>query len=229
MLPFELPNSSDDDVKIRTEIHEYQNSSGTSPFEKWFAALNPLAAAKAIMALVRVASGNTCKVRSLGSGLAEVKVDFGPGYRVYFGRDGAALILLLGGSTRKRHGDDIAVARDRWHDYQTRKRGDKCHRAGTLKYLCAHADGGLRGALMQETANAFLSGEVAAGKAVLRDYIHATVGFDAVARAMRKSPKSLMRMLGPEGNPRASNLFAIFRFLQAKERIRLAVKAQPLK
>jgi hypothetical protein len=46
---------------------------------------------------------------------------------------------------------------------------------------------------------------------------------------MRKSPKSLMRMLGPEGNPRASNLFPIFRFLQAKERIRLAVKAQPLK
>ena len=93
----------------------------------------------------------------------------------------------------------------------------------------AQADAGFRTALLQETADAFLAGDFDAGKAVLRDYIHATVGFDAVAKAMRKSPKSLMRMLSPEGNPQASNLFAIFRFLLAKERIRLAVKAQPLK
>lgn len=93
----------------------------------------------------------------------------------------------------------------------------------------AQADAGFRAALLQEAADSFLSGDVPTGKAVLRDYVHATVGFDAVARAMRKSPKSLMRMLGPDGNPQASNLFAIFRFLQAKERIRLAVKAQPIK
>jgi hypothetical protein len=93
----------------------------------------------------------------------------------------------------------------------------------------AQADAGFRAALLQEVADAFLSGDVATGKAVLRDYVHATVGFDAVGRAMRKSPKSLMRMLGPDGNPQASNLFAIFRFLLAKERIRLSVKAQPIK
>jgi len=91
------------------------------------------------------------------------------------------------------------------------------------------ADAGFRRALLQEVADTFLSGDVAVGKAVLRDYVHATVGFDALARAMRKSPKSVMRMLGPDGNPQASNLFAIFRFLQAKERIRLTVKAQPIK
>jgi DNA-binding phage protein len=93
----------------------------------------------------------------------------------------------------------------------------------------AQADAGFRAALLQEVVDAFLSGDVGTGKAVLRDYVHATVGFEALARAMRKSPKSLMRMLGPDGNPQASNLFAIFRILQAKERIRLSVKAQPLK
>lgn len=93
----------------------------------------------------------------------------------------------------------------------------------------AQADAGFRAALLQEVVDAFLSGDVGTGKSVLRDYVHATVGFDALARAMRKSPKSLMRMLGPDGNPQASNLFAIFRILQAKERIRLSVKAQPLK
>jgi hypothetical protein len=93
----------------------------------------------------------------------------------------------------------------------------------------AQADAGFRAALLQEVCDIFLSGDVDTGKALLRDYVHATVGFDAVGRAMRKSPKSLMRMLGPDGNPQASNLFAIFRFLLAKERIRLSVKAQPIK
>ena len=61
------------------------------------------------------------------------------------------------------------------------------------------------------------------GKAVLRDYVHATVGFGALARATKKSSKSLMRMLGPDGNPQASNLFAILKYLQAREGIRLTV------
>lgn len=125
MVPFTLPYSPDDDT--RTEIREYQNRAGASPYGKWFAALDRVAAAKVTVALVRVARGNTCKVKSLGSGLAEMKIDFGPGYRVYFGRDGAALILLLGGGTKKRQDEDIAAARERWRDYQTRKRGDSCH------------------------------------------------------------------------------------------------------
>jgi DNA-binding phage protein len=90
-------------------------------------------------------------------------------------------------------------------------------------------DPGFRTALLEETANAFLSGDVETGKAVLRDYIHATVGFEALGRKTAKSPKSLMRMLGPDGNPQASNLFAIFRFLQAKEKIRLDVRVKPAK
>ena len=127
MVPFELPYSSDDDVRTRTEIREYLNSSGTSPYGKWFVALDRVAAAKVTMALVRMALGNTCKVKSLGSGLAEVKIAFSPGYRVYFGQDGAALILLLGSGTKKRQDKDIAAARERWRDYQIRVKGDSCH------------------------------------------------------------------------------------------------------
>lgn len=91
------------------------------------------------------------------------------------------------------------------------------------------SDPGFRAALLEETVKEFLSGDVATAKAVLRDYVHATVGFEALGRATKKSPKSLMRMLGPDGNPQASNLFAIFRFLQIKGKIRLEVTAKRTK
>jgi deoxyxylulose-5-phosphate synthase len=63
------------------------------------------------------------------------------------------------------------------------------------------------------------------GKAVLRDYINATMGFGKLAHAMRRSPKSIMRMLGPNGNPQANNLVEIVAYLQEKEGVRLHVKA----
>ena len=63
------------------------------------------------------------------------------------------------------------------------------------------------------------------GKSVLRDYINATVGFGALGKVIQRSPKSIMRMLGPNGNPQASNLFEIVAYLQKKEGVRLQVKA----
>jgi DNA-binding phage protein len=87
----------------------------------------------------------------------------------------------------------------------------------------AQRDRQFREALLREATDCFLAGDVATGKAVLRDYVHATVGFDELARATKKSSKSLMRMLGPKGNPQASNLFEILHFLQEKEKIRLTV------
>ena len=72
---------------------------------------------------------------------------------------------------------------------------------------------------------AFLSGDVETGKAVLRDYINATVGFHDLAEATHHSPKSLMRMLGPTGNPQARNLFEVVQYLQKKERIRFKLRA----
>jgi len=85
-------------------------------------------------------------------------------------------------------------------------------------------DPAFRKALLIEGVEAFLSGDVETGKAVLRDCINATVGFGEVAKAVKRSPKSLMRMLGPDGNPQAQNLFEILAFLQREEGLHLKVK-----
>jgi DNA-binding phage protein len=87
----------------------------------------------------------------------------------------------------------------------------------------AQRDRRFREALLKEATDCFLAGDVDTGKAILRDYVHATVGFDELSRVTRKPSKSLMRMLGPKGNPQASNLFAILDYLQLKENIRLTV------
>jgi DNA-binding phage protein len=89
----------------------------------------------------------------------------------------------------------------------------------------ARRDRRFREGLLIEAMDCFLSDEVEAGKIILRDYVHATVGFDELAKATKKSSKSLMRMLGPSGNPQASNLFAILDFLQRKENIKFVLSA----
>jgi len=81
--------------------------------------------------------------------------------------------------------------------------------------------------LLREGVECMLAGDTATGKTILRDYINATVGFAKVAQATRIPPKSLMRMLGPSGNPRADNLFEIVSFLQSREGIRFHVRNSP--
>ena len=81
----------------------------------------------------------------------------------------------------------------------------------------ARRDAAFREALLKEAVDALLSGDVETGKTVLRDYINATVGFDKLATVTKKSPKSLMRMLGPKGNPQARNFFEIVAYLQKKK------------
>jgi DNA-binding phage protein len=85
----------------------------------------------------------------------------------------------------------------------------------------ARRDATFREALLKEAVDALLSGDVETGKTVLRDYINATVGFDALATITKKSPKSLMRMLSPKGNPQARNFFQIVAYLQKKEGLHL--------
>jgi DNA-binding phage protein len=79
--------------------------------------------------------------------------------------------------------------------------------------------------LLREGLETMLSGDVVTAKTILRDYINATVGFAELAEATRISSKSLMRMLGPTGNPRAGNLFEIVRVLQRREGVRFEIKA----
>ena len=89
----------------------------------------------------------------------------------------------------------------------------------------AQRDPDFRAALLIEAAEQLLAGDLETGKAVLRDYINATVGFERLARETGTRPKSLMRMLGPKGNPRASNLLAVLGNLQRVSGIQLAVAA----
>ena len=86
-------------------------------------------------------------------------------------------------------------------------------------------DPAFRKELLREGVECFLSGDIETGKSVLRDYINATIGFAALAEATDHSAKSLMRMLGPAGNPQARNLFEIVDFLQRRERVRFRVAA----
>jgi DNA-binding phage protein len=79
--------------------------------------------------------------------------------------------------------------------------------------------------LLREGVEAMLAGDVTTAKTILRDYINATLGFTGVAQATHIPSKSLMRMLGPAGNPRAGNLLAIVSFLQRREGVRFEIKA----
>ena len=104
------------------DVREYQDTEGHSPFAAWFDALDATAAAKVTVALVRIGQGNLSNVKGVGEGVLEYKLDFGPGYRVYFGRDGEALVILLAGGTKRRQQRDIEAAQARWADYKRRKR-----------------------------------------------------------------------------------------------------------
>jgi putative addiction module killer protein len=106
---------------MRLEIVEYETAGARSPFGQWFAKLDPVAAAKVVVAISRMAQGNPGNVRSLGEGISECRIDTGPGYRVYFGRDGAILMVLLAGGTKARQQRDIDTARKYWKDYKQRR------------------------------------------------------------------------------------------------------------
>ena len=83
-----------------------------------------------------------------------------------------------------------------------------------------------REALFTEAINAYLDGETKAGKAILRDLVNATVGFEELAAVLRKPSKSLHRMLAPHGNPNTENFFGIVNALQKKARVKLRVTAK---
>ena len=104
------------------EIREYIDAEGRRLYGRWFNRLNAQAAAKVATALVRMEQGNLSSVKGVGSGVFESRLDFGPGYRVYFGKDGDALIILLGGGTKKRQQQAIETAKD---DYKRRKQRER--------------------------------------------------------------------------------------------------------
>lgn len=104
------------------EIREYLDDKGNSPYAKWFDHLNVAAAVKVSTALHRMELGNFSNVKGVGAGVFEYRIDFGPGYRIYYGKDGDRLVILLAGGTKKRQDADITAAKTYWQDYKRRKR-----------------------------------------------------------------------------------------------------------
>jgi len=90
----------------------------------------------------------------------------------------------------------------------------------------AKRDSEYREAMLTEAVESFLSGDVEVGKSMLRDYINATIGFEALGQQIRKPSKSLHRMLSPAGNPNSKNFFEILRLLQDNEGVELSVTAR---
>ena len=100
------------------EVREYLTGEGANPYRRWVGALNPPAQARVVRAVEQMRKGNLSNARSVGSGVHEFRIHFGPGYRVYFGREGDALIILLGGGVKARQQRDIEMARRLWADYK---------------------------------------------------------------------------------------------------------------
>ena len=84
---------------------------------------DPQSAAKVTVALHRLSQDNLSTVKGVGGGVLEYRIDFGAGYRLYFGRDGEQIVVLLAGGTKRRQQQDVATAQTRWTEYRRRKKG----------------------------------------------------------------------------------------------------------
>lgn len=108
-----------DEINIRL----YQDTSGHAPFRAWLNSLKDLQAkSKVNIQITRLRLGNPAKAKSVGEGVLELKIDFGPGYRVYYGQDGEHMVLLLLGGDKSTQSTDITKAKEYWADYKSRKK-----------------------------------------------------------------------------------------------------------
>lgn len=100
----------------------YQAEDESCPFEKWLVRLNRESRLKINTAMTRLQHGNFSNVEPVGGGVSEKKIDWGPGYRIYFGKVEDKIIVLLAGGTKKRQNSDITAAQLRWENYKKRRR-----------------------------------------------------------------------------------------------------------
>jgi putative addiction module killer protein len=103
------------------EIKEYIEGNH-SPFKDWFDSLDSVTAARIDRYIRRLEAGNFGAAKALNEGIFELRLDFGPGYRVYYGRDGKTIIILLGGGSKRRQSADIADAIERWKRFKQTKK-----------------------------------------------------------------------------------------------------------
>ncbi len=103
------------------ELRYFIDDEGNCPFEDWFVRLDATAAAKVTTALARVEQGNLSNVKGVGGGVFEYRIDWGPGYRVYFGQQDRVSVILLTGGTKKRQQRDIDLAQALWVEFERTK------------------------------------------------------------------------------------------------------------
>ncbi|MEY4729981.1 MAG: hypothetical protein RL020_1139 [Pseudomonadota bacterium] len=104
-------------------VREFIDEHGRSVFAKWFDGLNVQAATKVTIALTRLELGNFSNVKGVGEGVMEYRIDSGPGYRIYFGKEGNTLVILLCGGTKSGQDRDIKLAKQLWKHYKQLKKG----------------------------------------------------------------------------------------------------------
>jgi putative addiction module killer protein len=103
------------------KVQEYVLEDGSSPFKAWFDGLAPEAAVKVATTLIRMERGLVSAINWFG-GIGEYKIDWGPGIRIYLAQDGAELIILFGGGTKKHQSADIEKAKLLHQQYKGRKK-----------------------------------------------------------------------------------------------------------
>lgn len=99
------------------ELREYTER-GSSPFHKWFANLDGAVKARISLRLLRMEEGNLSDSKSVGDGVQELRMHFGAGYRLYYGKEGDTIIILLGGGSKRKQSADISAAKKRWMEYK---------------------------------------------------------------------------------------------------------------
>jgi putative addiction module killer protein len=98
-------------------VREYETADGKHPFRDWLATLDRVTRARVQARVVRFEMGNLGDHKSVGGGVREARIMFGPGYRIYFGLDGTKLVLLLVGGAKQTQANDIRTAQRYWRDY----------------------------------------------------------------------------------------------------------------
>ncbi len=112
---------------VPKQIKLYQTSAGRKPFIQWLEALKDQRAKQKIQArLDRLSLGNLGQTNSLGAGVQELKIDFGPGFRVYFGCEDNSIVILLLGGDKSSQNEDIKKAKKYWKEYKAEKKYAKC-------------------------------------------------------------------------------------------------------
>lgn len=102
------------------DLEQYIDRNGRNPFQRWYESLEAGTRARVVASLDRLSRGSLA-AKGVGLGVMELRLDFGPGYRIYFAKDGETLVILLGGGTKRRQQVDIEAAQKLWREHKQRK------------------------------------------------------------------------------------------------------------